>query len=279
MNYKSQSVEDYLKLLAEYMLIAPYMVPKGHDTLNKQVLRHPDLQPSNVFVSDDFDVISLIDWQHTCILPLFLHSELPKAIQNYADEVSAMSHPFWLPNDFDTLSASEQENQLEIFRRRHVHYLYMCETREQNPMHFEGLCYRWTPLSRRLFVHVSAPWEGDIVPLKTDLIHVTENWPAIVRDSPMGSLSCPIQFGEAESQECLRLHSEYEMTDSTMILICERGVGMGEDGWVPEENYDHAVEQLQRLKEESLASAQSDSERELLLEHWPFEDHDEEMYH
>jgi hypothetical protein len=61
--------------------------------MNRFCIRHPDLQPSNIMVkksvdSGKWEIISLIDWQHTCILPLFLHAGIPQRLQNHNDPVS-----------------------------------------------------------------------------------------------------------------------------------------------------------------------------------------------
>jgi len=53
-------------------LIAPYIVPRENDALVHPTLRHPDLQPNYVFVSDDVEITGLIDGQHCAILPVFL---------------------------------------------------------------------------------------------------------------------------------------------------------------------------------------------------------------
>lgn len=45
--------------------------------------------------------------------------------------------------------------------------------------------------------------------------------------------------------------------------------GIGEDGWVQAENYENAVTFLKGMKEEALAGAVSEKEREEILYHWP----------
>ena len=39
--------------------------------LNRLTLRHPDLNPNNIFISEEADIMGLIDWQHSKILPFF----------------------------------------------------------------------------------------------------------------------------------------------------------------------------------------------------------------
>lgn len=76
LGYKKQDPEKHAKSLAQYMRIAHHLVPTD-SALNQPVLRHPDLQPNNIFVSEDFSITGLIDWQHSVVLPTFLAAGMP----------------------------------------------------------------------------------------------------------------------------------------------------------------------------------------------------------
>lgn len=82
--------------LEKYLKIAPYLVPSDK-SLHKPTLRHPDLQPNNIFVSKDLDIVGLIDWQYCSALPLFLAAGIPQYIQNYDSEESLRFIPPKLP--------------------------------------------------------------------------------------------------------------------------------------------------------------------------------------
>jgi hypothetical protein len=55
--------------------------------LHVSVLRHPDLQPNNIFVSNNGGVTSLI------VLPTFFAAGIPDSFQNYGDSGSQMFMP------------------------------------------------------------------------------------------------------------------------------------------------------------------------------------------
>lgn len=55
-------------------------------------------------------ILSLLDWQHAAVLPLFLHAGMPDVIQNEKDEVSRRMTEPKLPDDFDRLSEEMQES-------------------------------------------------------------------------------------------------------------------------------------------------------------------------
>ena len=70
MDYQLSDPSEHIESLESYLKIAPALLPSNE--FLQPVLRHPDLQPNNIFVSDDLDIVGLIDWQHAAVLPLFL---------------------------------------------------------------------------------------------------------------------------------------------------------------------------------------------------------------
>lgn len=56
----------------KYLQIAPHIMPRDCPALYRPVIRHPDLQPNNIFVSNKLEIKGLIDWQYSTILLLFL---------------------------------------------------------------------------------------------------------------------------------------------------------------------------------------------------------------
>jgi hypothetical protein len=75
--YEEQSPSDHVENLGRYLLIAPSLIP-GNPALSRFCIRHSDLQQSNINISrspdSNWQITSLIDWQHASILPLFLNA-------------------------------------------------------------------------------------------------------------------------------------------------------------------------------------------------------------
>lgn len=153
-DYQKQSPSDHLDNLEKYLRAVPYIMPTGDDTPTRPILRHPDLQPNNVFISDDLNIFGLIDWQHCAILPLFLQCGIPNSLQNYGDSVSESLTPPELPHNFDDVSESEQFEQ---------------------DLLYDALTDDFSAWRRKLFDHASDPWEGDNVTLKADPINFSED--------------------------------------------------------------------------------------------------------
>ncbi|KAF1846500.1 phosphotransferase family protein [Cucurbitaria berberidis CBS 394.84] len=278
-NYEKQSPFEHMDSLEKYLQIVPYLTPNGNETLTRPTLRHPDLNPGNIFISDDLEITGLIDWQNSAILPLFLQCGIPNSLQNYGDSVSESLTLPEIPHDFNELSERKQSEQVELLRRRQIHYFYVAMTAKLNPTHYDALNYEFSTLRRKLFDHSGSYWEGDNVTLKADLVNLTKKWSNIVNSCSRNATKppCPIFFSEDEVSECLRLDAAQVEADE-QLKACEDAVGIGSEGWVPAELYDEIKQRERKLKADALEAAESEEERQRLHEHWIFDDFDEEEY-
>ena len=277
-NYEKQSPSEHLKLLEKFLEIAPEITPQDEETLNRPVLSHPDLSPSNIFVSDDYEITTLIDWQHSCIMPLFLHCTIPTSLQNYGDDVSEAKEVPLPPSGSDDLSEQERAEQAEMYRRRHVHYVYMTDTEKRNPLRFRALQYPFNTLRSKLSVRSGEPWAGESVTFKADLIRATQSWPPLTANGEGLFRPCPIEFTDDEIAKCLKLDEEQKDADQDFEGLCEAAGASAPDGWMPVEHFDRSREVQAEMKEVALQQADSDEERAQMTQHWIFDDFDEEEY-
>ena len=109
--------------------------------------------------------------------------------------------------------------------------------------------------------------------LKLALIEATENWDALTG----GGVPCPIKFDAEEVREAKRMGKTQSEADG-LVTGLHDSIGLGEDGWISNEDYENVVALLQGFKEQALAGAASQEEREQILNHWPWDDMDEEKY-
>ncbi|KAJ0417258.1 kinase-like domain-containing protein [Aspergillus carlsbadensis] len=273
-NYKPQSHLEHLATLNTFLQVAPHLIPNGNPTFQRPVIRHPDLQPNNIFVSPDLEITSVIDWQHASILPLFLHCGIPNSLQNYGDPISESLQVPALPDNFDELGDEEQCHEANLFRKRQLHYLYFAQTAELNKAHHETLNYPLSIVRRRLFRHAGDPWEGDNITLKADLVRISRIWTGL--DFKETS-SCPIDYSEEESAEYLRLDHAQDEADE-QLQTCQDIVGVGSEGWVPVEHYGEAKQRERKLKVDALEAAETEEERLGLEQNWIFDDFEEDDY-
>ncbi|KAF8256640.1 kinase-like domain-containing protein, partial [Lactarius quietus] len=213
--YQEQSPSDHIENLDRYLLITSSLIPRNL-ALDHFHIRHPDLQPSNIIVSRSPDsnlhVIGLIDWQHTSILPLFLLTGIPHQLQNHADIGSqSMMWPL-LPENLDDLDETQKSREMELYRRRLVHYHYVKNTEEYNELHYAALMDPVGVLRRRLFCHASDPWEGETLALKVALIQATKSWKTLTGGGP----PCPVVFNPDDVHETMKLDAEQIEVDESL---------------------------------------------------------------
>ena len=70
----------------------------------------------------------MIDWQHSTVLPLFLHTGIPAPLQNYGDPDSEDPVRSQLPAELEDFDDEDREKELELYRRRHLHFYYVGAT-------------------------------------------------------------------------------------------------------------------------------------------------------
>ncbi|KAM5433157.1 hypothetical protein MferCBS31731_007154 [Microsporum ferrugineum] len=272
--YEPRSHLDHIVNLKQYLQIASHLVPHDDPALARPIMRHPDLQPNNIFVSDKLEITGLIDWQNCSVLPLFLQCGIPNSFQNYGDDVSeSMQFPS-LPDNFDDLGEMEQFSEVELLRRRQIHYFYVRRTAEMNTEHYNALMNDVNTLKRKLFHHASDPWDGDDITLKADLIHLRKHWPKLTGGS---GTPCPITYSDDEATTCVQLDQAQVEADE-QLQACREAIGVGTEGWVPRELYEEVKQREQKLKSDAFDAAETDEERAKIREHWIFDDFCEEEY-
>ncbi len=270
--YQKQSPLDHIQNLDRYLLLAPSLIPKNTN-LSQFRIRHPDLQPGNIIVDSGFNIVGLIDWQHTSVLPHFVYAGIPKWLQNYDDLVSQSDTQPSLPENLVNLTESQQSRERERYRRRLVHHLYVQNSKEYNKLHYMALTDPLNMLRLRLFSSASDTWEGETLALKVALIDVTENWERLTEGGP----PCPVAFDAEDVRETKKLDAEVTEMDesqdmSTIFLGC------GDDGWVPNEHYEAANTLNKQLKDGTLTQAESEKEWTEVMDHWHFDDMAEKQY-
>lgn len=275
-NFQKVSPVEHITNLRNFLTITKYLAPKHGSYLNRRTLRHPDLQPNNIIISDSFDIKGLIDWQHCSILPLFLQAKPPKYFQNYGDEESENLIEPRLPQGFETFDSDEKAMAHELYRRRHTHFHYISATEKLNEDHFNACQHPEVVLKQKLFEHATNPWEGDSVTLKADLIRATQRWPELLCESDNNASlhPCPLSYEQEEIDKCFEIKREQDISDRDMENS-RLGIGVGEDGWVEPQMYEIASEKAELFKEEVLRVAEPE-EREMIERHWPFADRDED---
>ncbi|KAI7266089.1 hypothetical protein KC345_g8285 [Hortaea werneckii] len=276
-NYERVNPEGHMRTLEKYLKITSHTVPV-EEWLQKPVIRHPDLSPNNIFVDDNRNITGIIDWQHTTVLPLYLHAGIPSSLQNYGDPDSEELKKLEYPLNLDELDEEDRLKDIELYRRRHTHYYYVGATITKLNAHYQAMINDRSVFWKKLYQHAVAPWEGNSIPLKADLVMLSRNWSELANGGIEGEpklASCPISFHQQDANETMDKMLEQEDIDKKMGILRD-ALGMSTDGWVSFERYDDAVAAAKDMRAEALSYAENEWEREMTEKHWPFDDFDED---
>ncbi|KIK64973.1 hypothetical protein GYMLUDRAFT_980222 [Collybiopsis luxurians FD-317 M1] len=115
-----QNQQSHLSLLDLYDAVLPYLVPQD-PLLIRPTLWHRDLHFGNIFLSEsdldkgDITISAIIDWQHSCVVPLYLQARVPRFIRYHTPSaLPARPDKFPLPDNLDQLDGFERQAALNL---------------------------------------------------------------------------------------------------------------------------------------------------------------------
>ncbi|KAF6749111.1 hypothetical protein DFP72DRAFT_1143464 [Ephemerocybe angulata] len=272
--YQPQSPSAHVENLERYLRITSALVPKD-PALRRFTVRHPDLHQNNILVScspgAECKIVSLLDWHHTSILPMFLQAGVPRRIR-VQEDAQAMALPK-RPEGLDEMDPDQRESEVGRYLDQLAHYQYIKSTREVNPLHYAAFSDPLHDLRGRLFLYAGAPWQGETFDLKEALIEAKDAWEELAG----AGVLCPLEFDKKDLEETKVLGKEL-LRETRVFEFLQLFCLVGEKGWVSVENYGEVVYFFQECKEDGLAEAESEKEREEIMTHWPWDDMDKRMY-
>ncbi|PWY91880.1 phosphotransferase enzyme family protein [Aspergillus sclerotioniger CBS 115572] len=267
--------EAYIDLLDKYLTLVPYLIPKDMSSpFNRPTLRHPDLNPNNIFISPETGTIScIIDWQHSKIEPRFLAAGYPRVFESPDPEPSSELIEPTPPTHHEATPAEEKAAADELYRRRLLFYYYRIFNGHLNKPHLETLRDPILFPRQHLIDRAGRQWNGNTMTLKGALLRIIEYWPHLPETA---GVSCPVEFSDSETSG---FHEQEELWFSLNKVVehwRDQLGGVNEDGWISSEKYDDCVRKVAELKASLIATAEGDQEDISLLEKgWLFRDREE----
>lgn len=254
---------EHASLLSKYILVAPSLVPENEEMWSP-TLRHPDLSLANILlVPNSTKILGFIDWQDAAILPLFMQAGYPAFCQKDLSRQQSMSRPR-LPDDFDQLSATDQDKARAKFRLEEANLYYTAATGLNNASHLQALRIPGLGARQYLVSQAGFPWDADFVNLKAALVNISQEWEGL------SSALCPITFSSEEQEKAREESSEWN--ESAEILSTFRdSMGIDPEGGTEPSNFEHACNMNKQWRMEMLRHAEND-ERELCWKAWPYKD-------
>lgn len=164
-SHSQNTPAEHISLLEKYLSVAPYLLPREEGLLGS-FLCHTDLRTPNIFVNDNGNITSIIDWQSSWAGPVFLEGRHPHFLDYNGDMVLE------LPENFKQLDKNTQTAVRDQVTRSILLYLYEKYTAERSPILSRVFQY---PNGRTItdpIRFVGNTWEGDILPLRESLIRL-----------------------------------------------------------------------------------------------------------
>ncbi|KAF2868450.1 phosphotransferase enzyme family protein [Massariosphaeria phaeospora] len=280
--FKERLPATHAKFLSDYLKLAPSLdVP---ERFTRPTLRHPDFSPSNILINDNNEITGIIDWQHAAILPLALCAGVPRCVQNWGNSESTaqITPPTALPANLESLTPAEQHNLEERLRKKNLHCYYTDSMRRHLPDHFDAIHDESLMLRAKLYDRAAAPWEGDSLSLKHTIIDVMSKCPLHVStddgatSTPALATECPVTYSHDEIVQCME---EFKQQEEKYDDVADMRAMMGTNaiGWVEnDEHLEMAKEMKEAIRNASLELCETEDERRSLVDHFPFDDHEED---
>jgi hypothetical protein len=158
---RSKSESEHRALLAQYLAVAPHLIPSSDPSILLPTLWHQDLSLDNIFISEDaledgkISITSIIDWQHTWVGPLYLKARVP----NFAHYPGIPSEAK-LPANVDTLTKEQLAVAKSGVELAELHLAYETLSANSNPAYGAASELLSRPVALNLFNLSGLTWEG-----------------------------------------------------------------------------------------------------------------------
>ncbi|KAF5319680.1 hypothetical protein D9619_008835 [Psilocybe cf. subviscida] len=246
-----QIPEEHLRFLDLYDKAAQYFIPTD-ERLLRPTMPLLDSNAYNIFLSREaflrdgtIEIATVIDWQHTTILPLYLTTVFPTFIE-------------------DSI-ANDGQDEAEFLKEKN----YLRKT--YHALYFEtGVDIAWasalsfdipTPAARVLPLSAQVCWHAGYADLKKDLIRAALDWQNVVPDT-----ECPIAAEGFTQQDLAQAREDQIMSHNARITReeIELRVGLNNNGAVQHDHYDSAVQTNRQLFDAWKASLDTKKIRTML---------------
>ena len=222
--------EEHLRLLDLYDKVAPYLIPPDSRLL-RPTMTLLDSNLNNIFLSrEDFlrdgtiKISTVIDWQHTTILPLYFTAVTPNFIMN--------SHPN--PGQ-DEAELAEQRT----FLRKAYHAMYF-----DTKIDIVWAAALSSPTPKMMPIVAQGCWHFGYPDLKMHLMDVALEW-----DKFAPGTKCPITSEGFTQQDLERATEDCYTWHRAQLALedIERRVGVSDNGSVHCNEYASAVQTNREL--------------------------------
>jgi hypothetical protein len=164
--------EKKLAALENYLKLVKYLLPTD-GSIMRSCLWHSDLHAENIFVnpSKPVEIVGIIDWQSTDLLPLFDQARQPYILDYDGPQVKGLERSE-LPEDFQELTSEEQGRAQSLYLQMSLLALYKKLTHDRNERLYHAMEFRDTLsfelllLAQNLLIDGEAHYQARIADLE-----------------------------------------------------------------------------------------------------------------
>ncbi|GLA44931.1 hypothetical protein AnigIFM63604_000220 [Aspergillus niger] len=263
---KVAAIQDYLSLVQ-------FFLPTD-DSICSAFLWHPDLHTENIFVDPDrpSEVLGIIDWQSSEVLPLFDHARQPYLLDYDGPPATGLDPPEF-PENFDQLDPPEKAKAERLYLNISLATLYRKLTYAKNKKLFGAMEFQQTSSFDMMLFAQNLLIDGEAL-YRARVLELGDEWPCLPGVQASSNPPFPLEYSPEEVSSI-----EEDANGATRSMALMQGVkeSLGElwpeKGIVPPERYDDARKLLKQVKTELIDQlAQSDAERLEWEKAWPFDD-------
>ncbi|KAJ5594706.1 uncharacterized protein N7459_000914 [Penicillium hispanicum] len=261
-----------LDAVHSYLQLVQYLLPTNQ-SIAAPFLWHGDLHTENIFVNPECptEILGIIDWQSTEILPLFDHARQPCFLDYDGPQINSLRPPDY-PKNLDKLSLAEQHEAKSLYFKMSLSALYKTLISLDNPTLYKAMEFRQTRCFDLLLLAQNLLVDGEAL-YRATVMELEEEWSNIPSVQAFGYPPFPLQLSASEIQS---LENDVAGAIRGMELLGELKESLGdfwpEKGIVRHDQYDQTKALLRKAKPKVLDQlACCGQERTVSDNLWPFD--------
>ncbi|KAJ5799273.1 uncharacterized protein N7518_001341 [Penicillium psychrosexuale] len=259
-----------LAALHSYLQLVRYLLPTDK-SITASFLWHSDLHTENIFVNPErpTDILGIIDWQSTELLPLFEHARQPYFLDYDGPFVEGLEPPT-LPENIGELSSAKQLETKRLYINMSLSALYRNLTYRDNPVLYKAMEFRQTRCFEMMLLAQNLLVDGEAL-YQASALDLEKEWPDIPGVQAFGNPPFPVQLSASEVRS---LEVDVSGAIRGMELLADVKNSLGElwpeKGVVRHDQYDDTKKRLNQAKAEIHNRLKSSEEQRAWEYSWPF---------
>lgn len=239
-----------LAALHSYLRLVRYLLPTDKSIM-ASFLWHSDLHTENIFVNPErpTEILGIIDWQSTELLPLFEHARQPYFLDYDGPSVEGLEPPT-LPENIRELSSAKQLEAKRLYMSMSLSALYRNLTYRDNPVLYKAMEFRQTKCFEMLLLAQNLLVDGEAL-YQASVLDLEKEWPDIPGVQAFGNPPFPVQLSASEIRS---LERDVSGAIRGMELLAHIKNSLGElwpeKGVVRHDQYDDTKTLLNQAKAE-----------------------------